>query len=122
MPSVYFVTHPEVQVDPTLDVTQWALAERGRSRATALGLSALLDKASSMWCSTERKAVEAADLMCVGRDVARLVAAGLGENDRSATGYLPPVEFECTADTFFARPDQSTRGWETARHAQRRRF
>ena len=44
----------------------------------------------------------------------------MGENDRSATGYLPKAEFEAVADEFFARPEQSVRGWERAADAQRR--
>jgi broad specificity phosphatase PhoE len=40
--------------------------------------------------------------------------------DRSATGYLPPAEFERTVDAFFALPDQSARGWERAVDAQQR--
>lgn len=46
--------------------------------------------------------------------------AELGENDRSATGYLPKVEFEAVADLFFAYPERSIRGWERAVDAQRR--
>ena len=42
------------------------------------------------------------------------------ENDRSATGFLPPAEFEAMADVFFGDPDVSVRGWETARAAQAR--
>ena len=45
---------------------------------------------------------------------------GLGENDRSATGYLPRAEFEAMADLFFAHPNQSIRGWERAVDAQAR--
>ena len=36
-----------------------------------------------------------------------IIRADLGENDRSATGYLPKAEFEAMADAFFARPDES---------------
>lgn len=42
------------------------------------------------------------------------------ENDRSSTGFLPPLEFEDVADQFFANPNQSVRGWETAICAQTR--
>jgi broad specificity phosphatase PhoE len=42
------------------------------------------------------------------------------ENDRTATGFLPGPEFEATADAFFADPDRSVCGWETARDAQAR--
>ncbi|HEX8375764.1 MAG TPA: histidine phosphatase family protein, partial [Geminicoccaceae bacterium] len=45
---------------------------------------------------------------------------GLGENDRSATGFLPPAEFERVADAFFAHPAASVRGWERAVDAQAR--
>ena len=48
------------------------------------------------------------------------VDEALGENDRSATGFLPPAEFERTADAFFARPQESVRGWERAVDAQAR--
>jgi broad specificity phosphatase PhoE len=48
------------------------------------------------------------------------VIAGLGENDRSSTGYLPKAEFETVADAFFASPEASVRGWERAVDAQRR--
>ena len=39
---------------------------------------------------------------------------GIGENDRSATGFVPAEEFEALADTFFADPHTSIRGWERA--------
>ena len=44
----------------------------------------------------------------------------MGENDRSATGFLPPSEFEEVADAFFAAPELSVRGWERAVDAQTR--
>jgi broad specificity phosphatase PhoE len=44
----------------------------------------------------------------------------LHENDRSATGFLPREEFEAVADEFFAQPDTSVLGWETAQAAQTR--
>ncbi len=49
-----------------------------------------------------------------------VVFEALGENDRSATGYLPKPEFEVVANEFFARPEESIRGWERAIDAQRR--
>ena len=42
----------------------------------------------------------------------------LHENDRSATGYLPPNQFEAMADRFFAEPQASVLGWERAVDAQ----
>ena len=44
----------------------------------------------------------------------------LGENDRSSTEYIAPPEFWEVVRTFFDKPNQSIRGWETASHAQAR--
>ena len=44
----------------------------------------------------------------------------MGENDRSATGFLPPDAFEDAANWFFAHPQESFKGWERAADAQTR--
>ncbi len=74
----------------------------------------------AIWCSTEQKARDGAEILAghLGLPVAAL--AELGENDRSATGYLPRTEFETVANLFFAHPEESVRGWERAIDAQRR--
>ena len=74
----------------------------------------------SIFSSAERKALDAAELLAGALGLVPVVVAGLGENDRSATGYLPQAEFEAVADAFFARPEDSVRGWERAADAQRR--
>jgi broad specificity phosphatase PhoE len=43
-----------------------------------------------------------------------------GENDRTATGPVPPGEFEILANQFFREPARSVRGWERAVDAQAR--
>jgi broad specificity phosphatase PhoE len=75
---------------------------------------------TKVWASTETKAIEAAGLLAARFGLPVQVHPGLGENDRSSTGFLPPPEFEKTADQFFANPDESIRGWETASGAQSR--
>jgi broad specificity phosphatase PhoE len=52
--------------------------------------------------------------------VAIEVREAMHENDRSATGFLPPDEFEAVANQFFARPVVSVQGWERAIDAQSR--
>jgi broad specificity phosphatase PhoE len=49
-----------------------------------------------------------------------IVVDALGENDRSATGYLPKAEFEAVADDFLSVRDASVSGRERAADAQRR--
>lgn len=79
-----------------------------------------LPSVTAIWSSTERKALDTAEILAghLGLDVQ--IRADLGENDRSSTGYLPRAEFEGTADAFFADPDRSVRGWASAREEQRR--
>lgn len=115
MPTVYFITHPEVTVDPATPVPQWGLSEAGRQRMQAFVDGPALPRLAAVYCSEERKAVEAARLLA-GREG----LAALGENDRSATGFLPKERFEAAADAFFAAPELSFRGWERAADAQRR--
>jgi broad specificity phosphatase PhoE len=74
----------------------------------------------SVFSSTERKAVDGARILAGHLGVPFRQVEALGENDRSETGFLPGPEFEATADAFFARPDESVRGWETAAEAQQR--
>jgi broad specificity phosphatase PhoE len=73
-----------------------------------------------IFSSQERKALELADLLAATAGTVVLADHLMGENDRSATGFLPPPLFEATADRFFARPHESVDGWERAIDAQRR--
>ncbi len=115
-----YVTHPQVVIDPQVPVPDWGLSSVGRSRAEAAARRPWVRLLARVVTSDERKARETADILAVAAGVEAEVRAGLHENDRSATGFLPPDEFEATADAFFAHPDRSVRGWETARDAQAR--
>jgi broad specificity phosphatase PhoE len=79
-----------------------------------------MNELGAIFSSTERKASDAAQLVADRLGLIAATIAELGENDRSATGYLPKVEFEATANLFFAHPERSIRGWERAIDAQRR--
>ena len=80
----------------------------------------MVARRAGLFSSTERKARDAAVIIAEHLCLHPIVIEGLGENDRSATGYLPGPEFEAVADEFFARPEESVRGWERAADAQRR--
>jgi broad specificity phosphatase PhoE len=73
-----------------------------------------------VFASDERKAVELADIITARWGSAVITDPAMGENDRSATGFLPPDKFEATADRFFAEPLMSVDGWERAIDVQRR--
>jgi broad specificity phosphatase PhoE len=120
MPLVRYLTHPQVVIDPAVAVPRWGLSDLGRRRAQALSSAPWLREVRAVISSAETKAVETAELLAAvaGRPVT--VREGMHENDRSATGFLPPPEFAAVAARFFAHPESSICGWETARAAQRR--
>jgi broad specificity phosphatase PhoE len=118
--TAFFVTHPEVVIDPDTPVPGWHLSETGIARMRAFAASSRMRGVRRVWCSDETKAVEAAEILADGCDLTFSIHAGLRENDRSATGFLPSEEFEQTADRFFAEPESSVRGWERASDAQER--
>lgn len=120
MPRLIFVSHPEVMVDPTIPVARWRLSDRGIARMRGFAEGPLVADVGSVWASGEAKAIEAAGILAARLAIGVAVDPGLGENDRTATGFLPPAAFEQMADAFFARPEASVRGWERAVDAQAR--
>lgn len=120
MRRAYVITHPNVVIDPTLPVPQWPLSDRGKERMRAGVRQPWISDLTALYSSSERKARDAAEVLATHLSLPYVVIEELGENDRSATGYLPPPEFEAMADAFFAQPEQSIKGWETASHAQQR--
>ena len=117
---VRYLTHPEVAIDPAGPITGWSLSQTGQTRVAALARSDALRGTGAVASSNEIMALETAQPLAACLQCPLEVHPGLHENDRSATGYLPPAEFEAMADRFFAEPESSIRGWESARAAQSR--
>lgn len=115
-----YLTHPQVLIDPSVPVPDWGLSALGQARAEAVARQPWARALTRVVASEERKARETAAILAGAAGVGVEVRPGLHENDRSATGFLAPEEFEAVADEFFAQPDRSVRGWETARAAQAR--
>ncbi|TYC51832.1 histidine phosphatase family protein [Rhodobacterales bacterium] len=120
MPWCLYLTHPEVSIDPSVPVPEWRLSEIGRERVLEAWQAGFAADVGSVVSSGERKAVETGEIFSEGYAVPLHVRPDLHENDRSATGFLPPDEFEKTADRFFAEPEASIDGWERAIDAQER--
>jgi broad specificity phosphatase PhoE len=115
-----YVSHPEVLIDPAVPVPRWGLNARGRERMAAFAVQPWLRRFGRVVSSDETKAIETAEAIAAALDMKTEVRRGLHENDRSATGFLPPPEFEATANLFFAHPQESIRGWERSIDAQSR--
>lgn len=120
MTDFLYVSHPQVKIDPAVPVPRWGLSDVGRARARAFAAGFDLSRYRRIVSSTEEKAKETAVLLAEALRLSVDVRADMEENDRSATGYLPEAEFQQMADAFFARPQESVRGWERAADAQAR--
>ncbi|WP_418294840.1 hypothetical protein [Microvirga ossetica] len=69
----------------------------------AFASQADLGNLSAVWASTETKAIEAVGILAGRFGLPVHVHRGLHENDRRATGFLPPPEFDRMADAFDRR-------------------
>ena len=115
-----YVTHPQVEMDANVPVPLWGLSAEGQRRAVAFAGAGVVPDGALIFSSRERKALELAEILAEAAGTLVLSDHLMGENDRSATGFLPPALFETTADRFFAEPETSVDGWERAVDAQRR--
>ncbi|MEJ6395373.1 histidine phosphatase family protein [Gymnodinialimonas sp. 2305UL16-5] len=115
-----YLTHPQVAIDPHVPVPDWGLSEIGRARIERLAAAKPWAETTKIVSSAERKAVETAEILQAAWGGTLQIRDAQHENDRSATGFLPPDKFEAAADAFFATPTRSFRGWETAEAAQKR--
>lgn len=118
--TVRYLSHPQVLIEPDKPVERWGLNDIGRARVEAIAAAPALRQTRSVISSAETKAIETATPIAEALGLAVTVRAAMHENDRFATGFLPPAEFEQTADRFFATPELSVRGWERAVDAQAR--
>lgn len=120
MPEILFITHPEVVIDPVVPVPDWGLAPVGVTRMEGFARGPRAAGVAAVWSSPERKARDTAAILARARRVMPKTDEALRENDRSATGFLPPDEFWPVVADFFAHPTRSVRGWERAIDAQAR--
>ena len=110
MRLVYFITHPDVIIDPAVPVPRWPLSSRGRERMKKLLAQPWMDSISSVYCSTEQKAIDGAEVLAGHLMIVYEMIDELGEIDRSATGDLPQEEHAVTAEMFFVHPDRVGEG------------
>ncbi len=120
MSRLRYISHPQVEIDPSEPVPRWGLSDEGRRRAFAMLDQPWVAATGRVVSSEETKALETAAILGEHLGLEVDVRPGIGENDRTATGFVPPDEFEQLADAFFAEPEASVQGWERASDAQSR--
>lgn len=115
-----YITHPQVKIDPNVPVPEWGLSDLGAERAIKASRLAWARQLRRIVSSEEKKAIETARILADACGASVETVAGMHENDRSATGFLPPPKFENAVDWFFTHPTESFHGWERAMDAQNR--
>lgn len=115
-----YITHPQVRIEAHVPVPDWSLSDIGAQRVRRAAASPWARALRRIISSNEKKAVDTARIFAHASGVEVETADDMHENDRSATGFLPPDDFERAADWFFAHPQASYKGWETAADAQAR--
>jgi broad specificity phosphatase PhoE len=115
-----YLTHPQIRLEPDIPVPQWGLSDVGRERTALVATRPWVRQLGRIVSSAEVKAVETAGILAKAAGIVPEAVEAMHENDRSATGFLPPPEFEEAADWFFAHPHDSFHGWERAIDAQSR--
>lgn len=118
MAAGYYITHPQVRIDANVPVAEWSLSDVGQKRATAMLAQPWVKAIRRIVSSAERKAIETAQTLSEHIGVPLEIRERMHENDRSATGFLPPAEFETVVEEFFTKPEVNVRGWERAIDAQ----
>jgi broad specificity phosphatase PhoE len=118
--QVLYLSHPQVEIDPAVPVPDWPLSALGRARVERFAANPVLAGVSAIYSSAERKAVDTGTIVADKLGLPLVTVEAMHENDRSATGFLPPERFEAVADRFFAEPETSVLGWERAVDAQAR--
>lgn len=116
---IYFVTHPEVVIDPNKDVRTWSLSEVGIRRAKEMLKQPWIKEVKSISSSKEQKALDLAQVVADYLDLEIMTLEELGEIDRSSTGFIGEGFWE-VVDAFYSNPTESARGWERAMDAQQR--
>ena len=97
--TVRYLTHPQVLIDPAKPVPDWSLNVVGAARVAALAAAlGALSTTRRIISSAEVKALETARPLAEALGVPVEIRPEMHENDRSATGFLPPAEFEAVAD------------------------
>ena len=114
MGTLRYVSHPEVAVDPSVPVPLWSLSAAGRARAYSATGHTWATDIDRIVSSPETKAIETAEILATAAGFTFEVREGIGEIDRSSTGYVSHDRHEELADQLFLRPEESAAGWERA--------
>ncbi len=120
MSLIYYVTHPQVVIDPSIAIEHWTITDEAVARVRQMLTQPWVGSVRRIISSHETKAVVTSKMIGQHQSVAVEIRDGLGEIDRTKTGYVPADEYDRLTDEFFAEPLKSAQGWERAVDCQSR--
>lgn len=114
MALLYLIRHPHTKLDLARPSTDWDLSETGRAQIAVLLDAPCWPHVRAVYASAEHKAMIPAEMAATRYGLTWRPVATLGEVDRRA--YVAPdqASYEAAVAAFFARPEASPFGWETA--------
>lgn len=112
--KLYFITHPAVNIDPSIAANKWSISEEGWRQVRNLSNQPFWKEVDAIFASTEQKANKAAEFWSKKFNIPLEIVDGIQEIDRSSTGFLPEDEFVKIVNEFYTNPDEKVRGWESA--------
>lgn len=120
MGLLYLIRHPHTQIDLSVPAHDWGLSDQGRQQVGDLLEAPFWPHIHTIYPSRELKAITAAKEAALRYEIPIIPRSALGEVDRSA--YVAPDQdaYRANVANFFAQPDQSAQGWETAAAAGQR--
>lgn len=110
----FYLTHPEVTIDPEMHATFWSLSRIGRQRIENAASRGTFASITQIICSKEKKAQQAAAIISKHIGIGVIEEPLCNENERLATGFLTKEEFENTLNLLYERPNECANGWESA--------
>jgi broad specificity phosphatase PhoE len=120
MTKLYYVTHPSVQIDPTISPELWDISEKGRAEAQELLKQNFWSEIDYVFTSNEPKSRTVGDIIAGKYGITVESIQDLGEANRSKTHFLPLEEYMQTVEDAYRNPNSEVRGWESHHHMYER--
>ena len=120
MRRLVLIRHANPTLRSDTPPAEWGLSEDGVRRARVLAGRILPGSAGTVYTSTERKAVETAQLLGTAWQLPVTPVRGLHEHERAGEPLVTASEFQRRVRELFARPRDLVYGTETGEGARRR--
>lgn len=118
--TIYFITHPNVQVNPELPPDQWSLSQKGYQRLDQLSQESFWLEVQHIFASYDNRGQETGKYLAQKHNLPLQQFPGLHEYERRESPFLSLNDLRIAMRMFFKRPKESIFGWERALDAQNR--